>query len=164
MRCISSGEGSFTLASRCISTPIGRCSRTACWAAATDFGRPMVTGITTPGNSTKLRTGMMIMASGGNGLMAVVLPVACGAPLAGEPPWSNTYLASVAATEPSSLFQGDREAPMHGRAAHRAIDAGRQTDAAFKPPLRQLEPVDHRRLQLGRQNPHAGDDEVGAID
>ena len=47
--------------------PIGRCSRKACWAAAIDFGRAIVMGATTPGNSTILRTGTMIRASAGIG-------------------------------------------------------------------------------------------------
>src|SRR5665647_3852159 len=64
-RWSSSGPGSFASGVRCSRIPIGRWSRNACWAAAIDFGRPMVMGATTPGNSTVLRTGMMIRASFG---------------------------------------------------------------------------------------------------
>ncbi len=35
--------------------------------AAIDFGRPTLNGNTMPGNSTRLRTGTMISASGGSG-------------------------------------------------------------------------------------------------
>jgi hypothetical protein len=42
-------------------------SRTACCAAAMDFGRPTVIGNTMPGNSAMLRTGTMINASAGSG-------------------------------------------------------------------------------------------------
>ena len=48
-----------------MTTPIGRSSRTACWAAAIEVGRPMAIGATIPGNSTMLRTGRMISASSG---------------------------------------------------------------------------------------------------
>jgi len=63
----STCTGSVASASRCISTPTWRCSRTACWAAAIERGRPSVSGSTTPGNSTMSRTGTMIIASGGRG-------------------------------------------------------------------------------------------------
>ena len=57
--------GSSGLASRCIRMPTWRCSRTACWAAAIEPGRPTLIGRTMPGNSTVLRTGTMISASDG---------------------------------------------------------------------------------------------------
>jgi hypothetical protein len=47
--------------------PIGRCSRTACWAAAIEVARAIVIGKMTSGNSTVLRTGTMISASLGIG-------------------------------------------------------------------------------------------------
>src|ERR1700733_2124743 len=66
-RCRSSGAGSSTSTFRCSRIPIGRCSRNACWAAAIDFARSIAIGATTPGNSTVLRTGIMIRASPGIG-------------------------------------------------------------------------------------------------
>ncbi len=70
---------------RCNRIPIGRCSRSACCAAAIDFGRPMVMGATTPGNSTVLRTGMMISASSGIGTGSVPAAAAeVESPLAGD--------------------------------------------------------------------------------
>jgi hypothetical protein len=45
--------------------PTGRCSRNACCAAAIDFGRAIVIGAMTDGNSTTLRTATMIRASDG---------------------------------------------------------------------------------------------------
>src|SRR6478736_7268332 len=98
--------------------PICRWSRSACWAAATDFGRMTATGITTPGNSTKLRTGTMMVASGGR---------------AGS---SGVRLSATA---------GLRLLERHGEAAvdHLDIDliiaAGRQPDAPLEATLRQLE-------------------------
>ena len=73
--------GSSISASRCSTMPIGRCSRTACWAAAIDFGRPMVIGATMPGNSTVLRTGRMNdERPRGSGTMSTHQAVRSGAP------------------------------------------------------------------------------------
>src|SRR5512142_996261 len=91
-RCMSIPAGSSTPTSRCIRTPICFCSRTACCAAAIDFGRPIVIGITVLGNSTMLRTGTMMIASAGIGakaLFAVALVLlmsasATGASLLGQ--------------------------------------------------------------------------------
>jgi hypothetical protein len=76
MRCRSSGPGSSTSAFRCSRIPIGRCSRSACWAAAIDFARAIVTGAITAGNSTMLRTGTMISASEGIATVSAFAPAA----------------------------------------------------------------------------------------
>src|SRR5688572_2989601 len=61
----SSAPGSSTSLLRCRSTPIGRCVRAACCAAARERLRPTVIGSTTPGKRTTLRTGNTMSASSG---------------------------------------------------------------------------------------------------
>jgi hypothetical protein len=65
--------------SRCRRRPIGRWSRIAACAAAIDFGRPSGIGVTMPGNSTALRTGMMISASLGRAMLSLELAGAASA-------------------------------------------------------------------------------------
>src|SRR4051794_7319040 len=65
MRRKCSGPGCSMLGSSCSSRPTLRPLRTASWAAAIDDGRPIVSGSTTPGNSSMFRTGRMIVASSG---------------------------------------------------------------------------------------------------
>src|ERR1700686_3172017 len=149
----SSGVGSSASGFRCNRMPIGRCSRNACWAAATDFGRAMVMGATTPGNSTVLRTGTMIRASLGIGTAS-----ACGAADEVEAD------SSRAMTKPSHrLRQPQRNASVHGEAADGGASDG-QREAALKPALRQLEPMNPGVAQLVRQHPVAADDQRAVFD
>jgi hypothetical protein len=66
-----------------------RVVRFACCAAASERGRPIVIGSTTPGKSTVLRTGTMMIASGGTGGNGGAVPGAdvpgAGAPGVGAP-------------------------------------------------------------------------------
>src|SRR5262245_19710992 len=112
--------------------PIWRCSRTACWAAATERGRPTVTGATMPGNSTILRTGTMISASAGSG---------------------GVTRACSSAMACLHFQQSDHQTAIRRRAPDVAIAAGRQPYAALEPSLRQLDAMDDGGAQLGRQRP-----------
>src|SRR5581483_9154344 len=151
MRCMSAAPGSATSARRCMRMPIWRCSRTACCAAATDPGRPIVNGSTSPGNSTVLRTGTMISAS-----------VGTGGRLPAPAPCPSREAAS--ATESLRLAEGDQQTAMNGRAADAAVAAGWQAHAPLEAALRQLQPMDDCSVELARQLARAGDDEVGAVD
>src|SRR5262245_1339291 len=154
-RCMSSGPGSPTSGSRCIRTPTWRCSRTACWAAVIERGRPTVTGSTVPGNSTMSRTGRMMSASGGNG----------GSDCAGRPGLCSSGLrASMSATRRLHLLQRDHQATVDGRAPHAGIASGRQAHAPLKAALRQLQPMNDGGAQLAREGTNPVDDEIGAVD
>src|SRR5208282_4194080 len=153
MRCMSIGVGSATSGSRCSRMPTWRWSRTACCAAATDFGRPSVIGNTRPGNSTVLRTGTMISASGGNGGSE-------------PPPSADAVLAriSASATARPRFLQRDHQAAVDDGAAHGAVVYGRKLQPAVKAALRQFEPMNHSRAQGGRIGTHAGDDKLALLD
>src|SRR5262245_18995534 len=125
-RCISIAVGSSVPLARCIRMPTSRCSRTACWAAAIDFGRPIVIGASVFGSSTRLRTGTMMIASSGIGGRVGV----------------GGVLVTVAATRGSHLCEGDDEAAMDIAALDIAILPGRQSQPTLKPALRQLEAMD----------------------
>src|ERR1044072_73352 len=142
-RCRSIAAGSAISASRCIRTPIWRCSRTACWAAAIERGRPTVIGATMPGNNTIRRTGTMIIASGGSGGVGR----GCSSAIGGL-----------------RFAQCDDQAAVGGGARAAAIAAGGEPDAPLKPTLRQLDAMDDSRAQLRRQHAGARDHQVRAID
>src|SRR5262245_29430065 len=152
---MSSAVGSETSASRCIRMPTWRCSRTACWAAAIDFVRPTVIGSTTPGNSTVLRTGTMISASGGSGgsddepLVALVSPA------------DNI---SNSATGISHFLQGNHQTAIDHRAANRAVAPARKRHATLEPPLRQFQPMDDCGRKFTRQRARPANDELTAFD
>src|SRR5579871_1858706 len=147
-RCMSIPAGSATLSSRCISTPIWRCSRTACCAAAIDFGRPTVTGATVFGNSTRLRTGTMMTASAGMAGKAVF----------------TVALVSTSATGASQLLECDDEAAVDVAALHVAVSPGRQPQAALEAALRQFEAMDFRAAELRRHAALADHDELAILD
>src|SRR5437764_14506126 len=98
-----------------------------------DLARPSVIGSTTPGNSTVLRTGTIMSASGGN-----------AGPEAPPVDALSFALTCCSATIYSRLLQGDDEATGRGRAAYAGIAAGRQPQPPVKASLRQFEPVDRR--------------------
>src|SRR5262245_60227558 len=123
--------------------PIWRWSRSACWAAATDFGRITATGITTPGNSTKLRTGTMMVASGGS---------------------AGRSFVRLSATRCLRFLERHGEAPVYDRDIDRFIAPRRQPDPPLEPSLRQLEAMDHRGPKLARQDPASRHHEIGAFD
>src|SRR5215469_4713272 len=156
MRCMSIAVGSSTSAARCNKMPTWRWSRTACCAAAIDFGRPSVIGSTRPGNSTVLRTGTMIIASGGSG-GSVVPPAAPVAAL-------SLALMCWSATIGACFLQCHDQTTGRGYAAHAGITPRRQAQPAVKAALRQFEPMDRRRAQLLRQNAGAGNDEIAVLD
>src|SRR6516165_4633576 len=153
MRCMSIAVGSSTSAARCNRMPTWRWSRTACCAAAIDFGRPSVIGSTRPGNSTVLRTGTIISASGGK----------AGIELAPrEAP--SFALICCSATMRSYFLQRHDQTTGGSGAAHAGITASRQAQAPVKASLRQFEPMDGRGAQLLRQDAGAGDDEIAVLD
>src|ERR1700722_16431238 len=149
MRCMSIAVGSSTSAERCNRMPTWRCSRTACCAAAIDFGRPKVIGSTRPGNSTVLRTGTMISASAGNG---------------GKAPPPDPSFASTSATSSPHFLQCNHQTTGGGGAAHCAVAAGRQPEPPVEPPLRQFEPVDDCRAQFHGQDTGSRDHQIAAFD
>src|SRR6516162_1932014 len=153
MRCMSMPSGSATSAARCKRMPTWRWSRTACCAAATDFGRPSVIGSTKPGNNTTLRTGTTMSASAGSGGNGPV-PGALA---------SLAKISGSATAHPCFLQRNDKATGDHG-AAHIGVTAGRQPDASIEPPLRQLEPMNDRGAPFGRHGTGAGDDEVAILD
>src|SRR5579863_4696307 len=152
MRCMSSAVGSSTAASRCNRMPTWRCSRTACCAAMTDFGRPSVIGSTSPGNSTVLRTGTMMSASGGNGGSA---PPPCDAP---------SFARISSATIRTHFLQRNHETAVGIGAAHPAIAPGRQRQPPEKASLGQLKAVDGSGTPLLRHDARPGDDEIAVLD
>src|SRR5215211_6097878 len=130
--------------------PTGRCSRTACWAAASERGRPMVIGSTTPGNITISRTGRMMSASGGSGGMDVgARPVRS----------SDGANACMSATEWLRLVKGNHETAVDGRAAYVAVVSDGQAQATFEASLRDFEAMNGCGPQLRRQYAHAGEDQ-----
>src|SRR3984957_2304041 len=146
MRCMSSGVGSDTSASRCNKMPTWRWSRTACWAAAIDFCRPSVIGSTRPGNSTVLRTGTMMSASGGRG----------GSVVAPDAAWFDDNI-SASATMRSRFLQGDHQTSIDHRMTYAAVAAGRQAQPAIEAALRQFETMndgsaERRRISAGSRN------------
>src|SRR6185312_9924875 len=149
-RYSSSGAGSFTSGFRCNRIPIGRCSRSACCAAATDLGRAMVIGATAPGNSTMLRTATMIRASSG-------MRAASRAGLVGIACSLSDDMASF------RLCQTDRDTAVHGEAVDRIASSG-QRDPALEPALRNLEPVNAGVAEFRRQGPAPADDEHAVLD
>src|SRR6185295_5881778 len=163
-RCRSSGPGSATSASRCITIPMGRSSRTACWTAATDFGRATLKGAMRPGNSTALRTGRMMRASPGSG----TAPDASDAAAAG-PPGSfaspdapkrlNGFIAPL-----RRLFKAEVQAALGREAVDGLVAGRRQRDAPLEPALRQLQAVDDGGSQFGRQDAPARHHERAVLD
>ena len=113
--------------------PTCRCSRNACWAAAIDFGRPIVIGITTPGNSTVLRTGTMMRPSDG-----------IARPLLIRRRAGNGLLGSIVddmAISSTGFGEAQAYAAIGGETAD-GVTPRRQCNAALEPALRQLETVD----------------------
>ena len=110
IRCRSSKVGSSVSGSFCSRKPTLVSARTASWAPATVLSRLTATGITTPGNSTRLRTGRMISMSSGSpgarfasaGLRSVpawVMGCSCG----GVRGWTRP---EVGAASPDSMAAG----------------------------------------------------------
>src|SRR5262249_39063917 len=116
-------------------------------------------GSTTPGNSTRARTGTMMSASADTG--GKLLPAgeaslfACGDP---------SLASAVSATARSILLQGDQHVAGSRAPADLAVAAGRQSQPAIKASLRQFEPVNDCRAPFGRQDSGAGDDKIAIFD
>src|SRR5215831_17718632 len=142
---MSSGAGSDTSASRCNKMPTWRWSRTACCAAAIDFGRPSVIGSTRPGNKTVLRTGTMMSASGGKG----------GNVVAPDPAWFDDNISASATMRPRFL-QGNHQTSIDDRAAYAAITAGRQSQPPVEAALRQFEAMNDGGAERGRIGARSG--------
>src|SRR6476646_7967273 len=155
MRCRSTGSGSATSRSRCIRSPICRCSRTACWAAAIERSRPTVTGMTTPGNSVMSRTGMMAMASEGNGGRVAV----CRSP---DDPVAP--LVSISATCGLHFFQHHQQTTVGRGAANIVVAPVRQAQPALEAALRQLEAMDDGGRELGGKRPRTHEHELWTFD
>src|SRR6185503_2544418 len=153
MRCMSIGAGSVASGSRCMRMPTWRWSRTACWAAAIDFGRPSVIGSIRPGNSTVLRTGTMMSASGGSG--GRVEPFCAG---------SLDDSISTSATVYSRFLQRDHHQAVGDGAAHAAVATARQRQSPIEAPLRQLEAMDGCRAQFARIGARPSDDQLAVLD
>src|SRR5262245_14110729 len=160
MRCMSMGAGSAVSLSRCMRMPTWRCSRTACWAAPMDFGRPTVTGSTTPGNRTRSRTGMMTSASGGSGGM----DAAPRAPASWVPFRSGSPGVLNSTTMRLHLPQGDHQTTVDGGPRDVAVASGREADAAGEAALRQLEAMNLGGAELRRQRADALDDQMRVLD
>src|SRR5208282_6701759 len=128
-----------------------RCSRTACCAAAIDFGRPSVIGSTRPGNNTVLRTGTMMSASGGSG---------------GRAPLPDPFFDSTSdsATAWPRFLQRDHQAARNDGAAHIAVAPGRQPKPPVETPLGQFEPMNGCSAPFLRHGTRAGDDEIAVLD
>src|SRR5580658_1774706 len=150
---MSTGAGSAISGSRCNKMPTWRWSRTACWAAPIDFGRPSVIGSTSPGNSTVLRTGTIISASAGKG----------GSVLA---PSVESVFASIStsATADPRFLQGDHQTTIDNGTAHRTVAASRQPQPPVKAPLRQFQPMNGRRAQGGRIGARPGNNQFAVLD
>src|SRR5262249_61951322 len=98
--------------------------------AAIDFGRPSVIGSTRPGNSTVLRTGTTISASGGK----------AGIELAPrEAP--SFALICCSATMRSCFLQRHDQTTGGSGAAHAGIMAGRQAQGAVRASMAEVEPA-----------------------
>src|SRR6185312_751952 len=136
MSCRSPAFGSVTSGSRCRTTTIWRCSRTACCAAATDDGRPTVIGMTTSGKSTVLRTGIAMKASVGGDALT-------GFAAAG----SVVGASSIWAPGSGELAQADDEQAVLGAMTDLVVPARRQGHPAFEVALGQLQAMDPRRAQ-----------------
>jgi len=107
----------------------------------------MVIGATTPGNSTVLRTGMMIRASvesHGAGIGAIFVDWRHGHPQA-------------------DFDRAQHDASVHREAADGVTSLGQQ-NATLEPALRQLEAVDCGVAQLDRQHTAAADHQDAVID
>src|ERR1700733_2861506 len=153
MRCMSSGAGSDTSASRCNRIPPCHCWRTACWAAAIDFCRPSVIGSTSPGNSTVLRTGTMMSASAGKG----------GNVVAPDPAWFDDNI-SASATMRSCFLQGDHQTSVDHSMAYAAVAAGRQSQPPIEAALRQLETMNDGGAERRRIGARSGNHQVAVVD
>src|SRR4051794_32723602 len=154
IRLRSSGPGSSASGFRCSRIPTGRCSRKACWAAATDFDRPTVIGKTTPGNRTVLRTGTMISASLGIGTESA-WPAAVDE--AGLSELTGDIITS------HRLRQTQRDASIYREAADR-VSPGGQQNASFESALRKLKAMNPGVAQLDRQHPVTTDDKRPVFD
>src|SRR5690606_34654992 len=130
--------------------PICRPSRTACCAAATERGRPMLKGMTAPGNRTKPRTGTISSSFDSSFSMG-----ACGV---GE---GAAWLASDMLLR---LVEPDEQAAIDHRMTDASVDAGRQRYSSLETSLRQLQSMDESGRQLRRQAALAGDDQRAALD
>ena len=157
MRCSSARRAPPASGSRCMRMPTCGSSRTACCAAATEAGRPTVTGSTTPGNSTDSRTGRMISAFGGR----LMPPSAAGggAEIGSERTRRSWRLQPIDVLRLQAvLCEADHQAAIHERWRTCAlVAAGRQRHAPLEAALRQLQAVDRGVAQLGRQQPESGD-------
>src|ERR687892_1574243 len=171
--CSWSGVGSSSWGSRCRIVPSGRWVRAASWAAAMVRIRPRLSGTTTPGNSTTLRTGTMTIASSGIGGMSVPRSAtAASADPAPRASWARAWLVScsliwsvvISAIRSGQLAQRQQQAAVGKLAAADLEPAGRQLDVALEPSIRDLEAPDHRAPGLAGHRPHGADDQRAAVD
>ena len=105
----SAGPGVASSGLRWVSTPIALSARTAACAAAIDAGRPIESGMTIPGNSTKLRTGTTMMASSGSAGSSSVAGSDATRSADGR---SDTSLAKGKAAFPSLSFISEPQSRM----------------------------------------------------
>src|SRR5918996_3251950 len=152
-------------------TPSGRCARAASWAAAIVRTRPRLSGTTTPGNSTTLRTGTTMIASSGIGGMSLSrsATAASGDP-APRASWARAWLVScsliwsvvISAIRSAQLEQRQQQAAVGEFAAADLEPAGRQLDVALEESVGDLEAPDHRGPGLAGHRPHGGHDQRAA--
>src|SRR5262245_10956647 len=131
-------------------TPIGRWARAASCAAAMVRTRPRLSGTTTPGNSTTLRTGTMMIASSGIGLISVPLSTVEGPGVGvrggcSERAWLGCWSVLILLVRSGQLTQRERQAAIGKLAAADLKPARRQVDATLEASVGDLEAPDDGR-------------------
>src|SRR5215831_6836918 len=117
----------------------------------------MVIGSTMPGNSTVLRTGTTMSASGGNGGTFTAAPEGPVSPASSA---RMVSLFSLSATGDSSLGQSNKQTAVDGAPVDRAVPTRGEAKTALKPALRQFEPMNDGGTQLRRENARARDHQI----
>ena len=132
--------------------PTGFCSLTALCAARTERGRPSVIGNTIAGNSTMPRTGTMIRASAA---MAATAPAEV---------LFRRIRGGVVSHCGLRLLQCDQAGNRWTPIDEWRRSGQREANPAFEAPLRKLETVDGRGLDLRRIGANAGNEQLALID
>src|SRR5262249_51187376 len=155
--CNCSGDGFSVAGSRCRTTPMRRLPRTASWTAATEVSRPTLIGITSPGNSTRLRVGRMISASsgiGGKGRSASAR--GCSARASALAVFACSISMLKVFVSVSNLAQHHAQAAVLERVLFDLETALRQVDPALEASVRNLEAA-YQRADRQMHGPLADD-------
>ena len=127
--------------------PTWRCSRTACCAAAIDFGRPTRDRQHHAGEQHDVAHRHDDQRIRRQRRQLVSAP--CRRRRTGRSP-AIVRNISASATDRSAFCKRDQQTAIDDRAAHAAVAAGRQPQPALEAALRQLQTMDDRGAQLGR--------------